>query len=555
MEYLKCQICEVPRLHGRIEDCCCDVETVDEVNTRYILPTLAALSTRTYFRYFQVDLWRTCPFWEEDAMCSIRDCAVCDCDPHEIPTCWRDEEPASTADANTAPAVSTVNEAAAGAAAGAATAGNAAVAPTPRDATADTDARVADLSRVQVGAHDSVDAGHGWHAEHDDPNVWTVQDGASPDLKYVNLLQNPEGFTGYAGPSAQRIWRAIYDENCFTGPLDGMCYEERVFYRLISGLQTSINTHIAMTYGDGTGAREEMYTANAARALSSSGNVSQSLEELVLTRGVQPNIDLYVQRIAKYPDRLQNLYFAYLFLIRAVAKAAPLLTSMNFTTGDDAEDAATRDAVLHLLDVQAPAVLRGFDETLMFREEDAPEASPAACAAAVPDVNSTEIHELATRFEAQTPAKALLRNAVREKFRNISRIMDCVGCEKCRLWGKLQFLGVGTAMKILFAEGTTAQSHSPFEPVPGSPAQSGQEGGLGNIHLSRNELVALINVLHRVSMSLSAVSVLRNMEAARKMHTLLYQAAGTVVIGALSVLAVAFVWRRASPRRREGDAK
>lgn len=26
----------------------------------------------------------------------------------------------------------------------------------------------------------------------------------------------------------------------------------------------------------------------------------------------------------------------------------------------------------------------------------------------------------------------------KEKFRNISRIMDCVGCDKCKLWGKLQ---------------------------------------------------------------------------------------------------------------------
>lgn len=31
-----------------------------------------------------------------------------------------------------------------------------------------------------------------------------------------------------------------------------------------------------------------------------------------------------------------------------------------------------------------------------------------------------------------------LKAAFREKFRNISRIMDCVGCDKCRLWGKLQ---------------------------------------------------------------------------------------------------------------------
>jgi len=32
-----------------------------------------------------------------------------------------------------------------------------------------------------------------------------------------------------------------------------------------------------------------------------------------------------------------------------------------------------------------------------------------------------------------------------------SALMDCVGCEKCRLWGKLQILGVGTALKILFS--------------------------------------------------------------------------------------------------------
>jgi len=29
--------------------------------------------------------------------------------------------------------------------------------------------------------------------------------------------------------------------------------------------------------------------------------------------------------------------------------------------------------------------------------------------------------------------------------------MDCVACEKCRLWGKLQVTGLGTALKILFA--------------------------------------------------------------------------------------------------------
>lgn len=29
--------------------------------------------------------------------------------------------------------------------------------------------------------------------------------------------------------------------------------------------------------------------------------------------------------------------------------------------------------------------------------------------------------------------------------------MDCVGCEKCRLWGKVQTVGLGTALKVLFS--------------------------------------------------------------------------------------------------------
>jgi len=34
------------------------------------------------------------------------------------------------------------------------------------------------------------------------------------EMTYVNLLLNPERYTGYTGPSARRIWDAIYSENC-----------------------------------------------------------------------------------------------------------------------------------------------------------------------------------------------------------------------------------------------------------------------------------------------------------------------------------------------------
>nr|GLL30157.1 endoplasmic reticulum oxidoreductin-1-like [Ipomoea trifida] len=64
--------------------------------------------------------------------------------------------------------------------------------------------------------------------------------------------------------------------------------------------------------------------------------------------------------------------------------------------------------------------------------------------------------------------------------------MDCVGCEKCRLWGKLQVLGLGTALKILFSV-------------------NGQEKLGQSLHLQRNEVIALINLLNRLSESVKLV--------------------------------------------------
>lgn len=50
---------------------------------------------------------------------------------------------------------------------------------------------------------------------------------------YVNLLQNPERFTGYSGPSAARVWRSIQQENCFAAGVEETCFEKRTFYRFV----------------------------------------------------------------------------------------------------------------------------------------------------------------------------------------------------------------------------------------------------------------------------------------------------------------------------------
>ena len=44
----------------------------------------------------------------------------------------------------------------------------------------------------------------------------------------------------------------------------------------------------------------------------------------------------------------------------------------------------------------------------------------------------------------------VLKEEFKSHFRNVTRIMDCVGCDKCRLWGKVQTTGIATALKILF---------------------------------------------------------------------------------------------------------
>ena len=65
------------------------------------------------------------------------------------------------------------------------------------------------------------------------------------------------------------------------------------------------------------------------------------------------------------------------------------------------------------------------------------------------------------------------------------------GCEKCKLWGKVQIEGLATALKILF-EGRRITTDTP-------PRQQ-QPTTLG-----RNEVVALFNLLARLSESLETV--------------------------------------------------
>lgn len=77
----------------------------------------------------------------------------------------------------------------------------------------------------------------------------------------------------------------------------------------------------------------------------------------------------------------------------------------------------------------------------------------------------------------------------RQRFLRVSMIMDCVICEKCRLWGKIQSLGIGTALKILFAMESRKR--------------------LKRLKLKNSEITSLLNTFARISESIEGVDYFR----------------------------------------------
>ncbi|RXN01625.1 ERO1-like protein beta [Acipenser ruthenus] len=72
-------------LTGVLDDCFCDIESIDVFNNFKIYPKIQKLIERDFFRYYKVNLKRPCPFWPDDGHCSIKDCQVEPCPESKVP--------------------------------------------------------------------------------------------------------------------------------------------------------------------------------------------------------------------------------------------------------------------------------------------------------------------------------------------------------------------------------------------------------------------------------------------------------------------------------------
>ncbi|KZT43616.1 endoplasmic oxidoreductin [Sistotremastrum suecicum HHB10207 ss-3] len=387
---------------GPIETTMCDYESLEKVNGD-LASTLDDLVKTPFFKYFRVQLYRDCPFWQENGQCGNRGCGVTSVDESEIPEKWR----------------------------------------------------AAALSKVERTPGMKHDLPGCYYRDSDFCFFDDFTEG-----EYIDLTANPEQFTGYSGGSAWRVWSTIYEENCFgiselsllkspspaevslpdtmTAAFDNtpdsgpQCLEKRVYYKIISGMHASISTHICYD------------------------NLNQS------TGVWGPDLDCFINRIAMHPERLQYIYFNTVLLLRAVSRLGPYLTAYDYCTGDHSEDEASRQMVQNVVDIASS--VGKFDESVLFRGENA----------------------------------NVLKEEFKTHFRNVTRIMDCVDCHKCRLWGKVQTTGIAAALKVLFEldDKTLSPTSNP------------------NL-LQRTEVVALMNTLHRFSESLRAVDHFRKMWSER----------------------------------------
>lgn len=421
-----------------VTDACTSYSDLEALNA-HLAPSLEELTQRTdFFAYYRLNLFnKVCPFWsDENSMCGNRACAVDTIeDESEIPMIWRAEELSKLEGARASHPPRALQR------------------QRPKD------------RPLQYQLGENVD--ESCVLEDDDEceerdYCIPEDEGATSKGDYVSLVHNTERYTGYSGMGARQVWDSIYKENCFSTkvpklatlkskPLQAAQSLRDIFQEY--GRQNVDSKDDLYPLDDECLEQRAFYRIVSGMHASISTHLCWDFFNQTTGEWVR-NVDCYKERLHGFPERLSNVYFNYAILTRAVAKVRKHLESYTFCSGDPDQDYETKQKVLELAG-KAAAGPSTFDESIMF----------------------------------QDPSMIDLKDDFRNRFRNVSRLMDCVGCDKCRLWGKVQTAGYGAALKILFEYDEKKNGENP--------------------HLRRTELVALVNTLGRVSHSLDAIQRFR----------------------------------------------
>lgn len=112
---------------------------------------------------------------------------------------------------------------------------------------------------------------------------------------------------------------------------------------------------------------------------------------------------MFHERVGAHIERIQNMYLTYTLLLRAVYRIKPKMNLVQF--GVNERDSIKAKSLVESLYRALPRYPKEFDK-----------------------------HFLAVSQNQASRLKAT--------FRNMAKLMDCVSCERCRLWGKVQIYGI-----------------------------------------------------------------------------------------------------------------
>jgi len=121
------------------------------------------------------------------------------------------------------------------------------------------------------------------------------------------------------------------------------------------------------------------------------------------------NLDVYRERVLAHPQRIEGLVQAYLLVLRAVSIAGDWLLGAPIWSGAPIQDKATLEALARLLEGRS--------------------AWPRPSADLAPLVSDTDV--------------------LGSTFFKLTELTECVGCERCRLWARVQLEGLAVAFRIL----------------------------------------------------------------------------------------------------------
>lgn len=375
---------------------------IDNVNAA-LRTKVSQLATTDYVRYFKLDLDKQCKFWNAQHFCATENCAVEVLADDQYN--WTD--------------------------------------------VADDDLKPLRLGKIYQPTDTPGGPKHGANTC-EDLDYCHIDDGHL--CVYVDLVENPERFTGYGGAQLFAVWKAIYSENCFpnTNPMlmtlatPEKCVEKNLFYRLVLGMHALIAVHLSNEYLNPTTA--EFY----------------------------PNLAVFMERVGQFNDRLSNIYFNYALVSQALVKVNQMVPLSQFITSNE--------NTLVVLTMRH----RNVSDAVYPFDSDTDSVAASLVDEIVPVLGQETLFDTLTLFNpATTPPN--LKNEFRLRFKNILAIMDCVGCDRCRMWGKVQTIGYGTALKILF------------------------EDDVDNLQFRRIEIVALLNTFDRLLKLLEAIANFKQM--------------------------------------------